>query len=151
MHHSIIHIENPTRCHSVSKFYFIFIWSLTCFGRHTAHHQKPKSAQAPSDLHAWKVVGRVVAGRCQAEPDSVQQLLSFILIWNKILIHCGILLDFLYELYYGARIHRHQIKHSVVWNCLEEDRLTLRRLMSYIYGAPILDVSRSHTTTQHSR
>ena len=29
--------------------------------------------------------------------------------------------------------------------------LTLRRLMSYIYGAPILDVSRSHTTTRHSR
>ena len=35
--------------------------------------------------------------------------------------------------------------------------LTLRRLMScvyiyiYIYGAPILDVSRSHTATQHSR
>ena len=31
------------------------------------------------------------------------------------------------------------------------NHLTLRRLMSYIYGAPILDVSRSHTTTQHSR
>jgi hypothetical protein len=31
--------------------------------------------------------------------------------------------------------------------------LTLRLLMFYIhvYGAPILDVSRSHTTTQHSR
>ena len=33
--------------------------------------------------------------------------------------------------------------------------LTLKLLMSYIYiyiyGAPILDVSRSHTTTQHSR
>jgi len=29
--------------------------------------------------------------------------------------------------------------------------LNLRRLMSYIHGAPILDVSRSHTTTQHSR
>ena len=31
--------------------------------------------------------------------------------------------------------------------------LTFRRLVSYIYiyGAPILDVSRSHTTTQHSR
>ena len=29
--------------------------------------------------------------------------------------------------------------------------LTFRRLMSYVYGAPILDVSRSHTTTQHSR
>ena len=36
-----------------------------------------------------------------------------------------------------------------------QHRLTLRRLMLYIYiyiyGAPILDVSRSHTTTQHSR
>ena len=29
--------------------------------------------------------------------------------------------------------------------------LTFRLLMSYIYGAPVLDVSRSHTTTQHSR
>jgi len=29
--------------------------------------------------------------------------------------------------------------------------LTFRRLISYIYGAPILDVSRSHTTTQHSQ
>ena len=31
--------------------------------------------------------------------------------------------------------------------------LNFRRLMSYtyIFGAPILDVSRSHTTTQHSR
>jgi len=29
--------------------------------------------------------------------------------------------------------------------------LTFRLLMSYIYGAPILDVSRSHTTTQLSR
>jgi len=29
--------------------------------------------------------------------------------------------------------------------------LTLRSLTLYIYGAPILDVSRSHTTTQHSR
>ena len=29
--------------------------------------------------------------------------------------------------------------------------LTFRLLMSYIYGVPILDVFRSHTTTQHSR
>ena len=29
--------------------------------------------------------------------------------------------------------------------------LTLRSLTLYIYGAPILDVSRSHTTTQQSR
>jgi hypothetical protein len=29
--------------------------------------------------------------------------------------------------------------------------LTLKLLMSYIYGAPILDVSRSHTMTQRSK
>jgi len=29
--------------------------------------------------------------------------------------------------------------------------LTLRLLMSHIYAAPILDVSRSHTTTHHGR
>jgi hypothetical protein len=33
----------------------------------------------------------------------------------------------------------------------KQKKLTLRLLMSYIYGAPILDVSRSHTTTHHSR
>ena len=32
-----------------------------------------------------------------------------------------------------------------------KDKLTLRSLTLYIYGAPILDVSRSHTTTQHCR
>jgi len=32
VHHSIIHKENPTRRNSVSKLYFIFIWSSTCFG-----------------------------------------------------------------------------------------------------------------------
>ena len=40
---------------------------------------------------------------------------------------------------------------SSVCRCKTLLSLTLRRLMSYIYGAPILDVSRSHTTTQHSR
>jgi len=37
------------------------------------------------------------------------------------------------------------------WNRPYGIWLALRWLMSYIYGAPILDVSRSHTTTQHSR
>ena len=43
-------------------------------------------------------------------------------------------------------------KYLHLWGSLLQLRsLTLRRLTSYIYGAPILDVSRSHTTTQHSR
>ena len=34
---------------------------------------------------------------------------------------------------------------------IKSRHLTLRLLMSYIYGAPIIDVSRSHATTHHSR
>ena len=45
-----------------------------------------------------------------------------------------------------AHTQTYIITHAKLSICL-----TLRRLMSYIYGAPILDVSRSHTTTQHSR
>jgi len=75
---SAIHKENPTRSNSVSKFYFIFIWSSTRFGRHTAHHQESKTALAasgfayveacwtcscwtltarPRTLHVWKTRG----------------------------------------------------------------------------------------------
>jgi hypothetical protein len=32
------------------KFYFIFIWNSTCFGRYTAHHQKLKTALAASSF-----------------------------------------------------------------------------------------------------
>ena len=39
--------KNPTRCNNVSKFYYsIFIWSSTCFGWHTIHHQEPKTTLA---------------------------------------------------------------------------------------------------------
>jgi len=41
--------------------------------------------------------------------------------------------------------------HFLHVNRIRVKLLTFRRLMSYIYGLPILDVSRSHTTTQHSR
>jgi len=41
--------KNPTRCNNVSKFYYsMLIWSSTCFGRHTAHYQEPKTALAAS-------------------------------------------------------------------------------------------------------
>jgi len=71
VHHSIIYIENPTSCNSVSKFYFIFIWSSTCFGRHTAHHQEPKTALVASGFayvegswtcSCWMLSGRVWKG-----------------------------------------------------------------------------------------
>jgi hypothetical protein len=41
--------KNPTRCNNVPKFYYsIFTWSSTCFGRHTAHNQEPKTTLAAS-------------------------------------------------------------------------------------------------------
>ena len=46
---------------------------------------------------------------------------------------------------------RFHVATILLFCILRRKCLTLRRLMSYIYGAPILDVSRSHTTTQHSR
>jgi len=80
VHHSIIHIENPTRCNCVSKFYFIYIyiWSSTCFGRHTAHHQEPKLHWQPLVLHTWRVVGHVVAVRCQVEYERVHPLILYL-------------------------------------------------------------------------
>jgi hypothetical protein len=41
--------------------------SSTCFGRHTARHQEPKTALVASGFHTWKIVGRVAGGRCQAQ------------------------------------------------------------------------------------
>jgi hypothetical protein len=41
--------------------------------------------------------------------------------------------------------------HFLHVNRIRVKSLNLRLLMSYTYGTPILDVSRSHTTTQHSR
>ena len=85
----------------------------------------------PLVFHTWKVVGRVVGRRCQAHTVPVWKtrgcLCSFRLLmmggvspgtcWAsykygiiKILIHCCILLDFLYELYYDAWIHEHQVQ-----------------------------------------
>jgi len=59
--------KNPTRCNNLSKMYYsIFIWSSTCFGRHTAQYQEPKTALAASGFFTWMVVRRLVGGRCQA-------------------------------------------------------------------------------------
>ena len=53
--------ENPTRCNNVSEFYYsIFIWSSTCFGRHTAHHQEPDNVHqlhVQTTFHVWKTRG----------------------------------------------------------------------------------------------
>jgi hypothetical protein len=37
------------------KILFIFIWNSICFGRHTAHHQEPKTALTACDFAYWYV------------------------------------------------------------------------------------------------
>ena len=60
-------------------------------------------------------------------------------VWRKRKRHTGF--------WWGNLKEKEHLDLGLEWRII----LTLRRLMSYIYGAPILDVSRSHTTTQHSR
>jgi len=50
--------------------------------------------------------------------------------------------------YFLALLGAHHFLHV---SRIRVKSLTFRRLMSYIYEAHILDVSRSHTTSQHSR
>jgi len=55
-----VHTEKSNKMqHCIKIYYSIFIRNSTCFGRHTAHHQEPKTALAASGLHTWKVVGHV--------------------------------------------------------------------------------------------
>ena len=90
--------KNPTKCNNVSKFYYsIFIWSSTCFGRHTAHHQEPKAALAVS--------GFAYMEGCWTSWASYKY--GIIKFWY-IVASCWILL---YELYYDARIQEHQIEY----------------------------------------
>jgi hypothetical protein len=50
VHHSTIHKEKSTKMQQCIKILLLFhiIWSSLCFGRHTAHHQEPKTALAAS-------------------------------------------------------------------------------------------------------
>ena len=127
--------KNPTRCNSVSKFYYsIFIWSSTCFRRHTTHHKEPKTALAasgfsymggcwmcrwwtlsgtvcawqhppstcPTTFHEWKTRGCQCSFRLlmmgSVSPETCRASYKYGII--QILIHCFILLVYLYELNY---------------------------------------------------
>ena len=60
--------KQPTRCNSVSKFIISYLYEA----QHVSGDTPPiirslKLHQRPLVLYTWKVVGRVVGGRCQAE------------------------------------------------------------------------------------
>jgi hypothetical protein len=50
----------------IKRFSFHIYMKLYIFRANTAHYQEPKTALAASGFFTWKVVGRVVDGRCKA-------------------------------------------------------------------------------------
>jgi hypothetical protein len=65
--------KNPTICNSLSKFIIPYLNEA----QHVSGDTPPiirslKLHLQPLVLHTWKVVGRVVTGRCQVEYESVQ-------------------------------------------------------------------------------
>jgi len=125
----------------------MFMCRSTCFGRLHTHHQEHTTALTASgftlECSGSSVVGRGLAvwldhdqQRCYhhaptVKPEAVNPLnpkLNPICYLLALLVH------------HFLHISRIRVKSLII-----------RLLMSYIYGAPILDVSRSHTTTHHSR
>jgi len=70
--------KNPTRCNNVSNFFIILYLYET---QHVSGYTPPiirslKLHWQRLVFQRWKVVGRVVGGRCQAQyvPDNIHQL-----------------------------------------------------------------------------
>jgi hypothetical protein len=58
--------KNPTRCSNVSKFYYFIYEAQHIWGDTPLIIRSLELHWQPLDFHTWKVVGRVVGGRCQA-------------------------------------------------------------------------------------
>jgi len=133
-----------------------FIYSSTCFGHSPAHHQELNDCSSSLWFYLHMVVIAVLcswsgrpAGRLCCQPLVCFSIATVILcccccITRTSYAPSPVLLSFVSEAMFQIQTARQDLLFFY-------DILTLRRLMSYIYGAPILDVSRSHTTTQHSR
>jgi hypothetical protein len=78
VHHSTVHKENPSSCNNVSEFFIIpYLYeSQHVLGDTLPITKNLKLHWQPLVFHTWKVVRRVVGGRCKAHtvPDNVHQL-----------------------------------------------------------------------------
>jgi hypothetical protein len=104
--------KNPTRCNNVSKFYYsTFMWSSTCFGRHTAHHQEPKTALAASGFSyvkgCWSC-RRWTLSSTVCLTTSTTSLTSDTFIKYQLNAHCFIHIFDTYLLRVSVLVHHHQ-------------------------------------------
>ena len=84
--------NNPTRCNNVSKFLLFHIYmKFNMFGRHTTHHQEPKTALAASGFSCVECC--LVDAVRHTVPDNVHQLhtppiiRSLKLHWQPLVFH----------------------------------------------------------------
>jgi len=109
---SVVHFikKNPAWCNNVSEFYYsIFIWSSTCFGRHTVS-DNVHQLHVQTTFHVWKTRGSQCSFRLLmmggVSPETCWALYKYgIIKFWYIVASCWI---FLYELRYDARIHERQ-------------------------------------------
>jgi hypothetical protein len=127
VNHNIIHAGNPTRSHSVTEFYFIFIWNSICFRQHTTHHQEPKTTLASSGFACME--GHLMCSFRLLMIGSVLPETCWVSYKYEIkLLHCGNLLDFLYE--FKCFFNFLKVNHAV--SLLQSD--TKNFTISNIYG-----------------
>jgi hypothetical protein len=140
-------------------------WRINMFRAHTAHHQDLQTEFAASGLYTHVVTGScpgwVETRGCKCGLEllmisamPLETCWAFNKFWNDkfYLQGCILLVAFIIiSRCTDSRTSTFSKLNILVFKYYLIHTLTLRWLMSYIYGAPILDVSRSHTTTQHSR
>jgi transposase len=117
---------------------FVFPFSSSCQKVNIGEHSLPKKSGKLARFLApriWKKGNKIKKKQIRSQPGKRKGINPLKPELNPI---CYLL----------ALLGAHHFLHV---SRIRVKLLTFRLLLSYIYGAPILDVSRSHTTTQHSR
>jgi len=93
------------------KILFHILWSSTCFGRHTAHHQEPNIALAAFGFAytegCWPCSCWTLTASSNYTAVCRPKHVELHKIRNKIVIHCCILLDF----YVNYIFHLHSLNY----------------------------------------
>ena len=134
VHHHTFNWINQQDAANSQVYYVSFKYSSTCFG-HIITPIIRSYNNCSSSLISYRIISNII----NYSVSNASRLKSYINPLNPELNPICYLLALL-EAHHFLHVSRIRVK-----------LLTFRLLMLYIYGAPILDVSRSHTTTQHSR
>jgi hypothetical protein len=146
VHHPTIQISHQPDTTIFQYIILTFLYSSICFGRFPTYHQELNNCSGSLWFY-FRIVLIVVLcswtgrpGGTKVKPEAATAVIELLLMGGKTPETCWAV----------NKCQDNKLKNCCIRLVIYLN-LTLRWLMSYIYGAPILDVSRSHTTTQHSR